>query len=218
MSDLTPIQTFAIWILPVLFGITLHEVAHGWAALKFGDKTAFMLGRLTINPLKHIDPIGTVLVPSVLFMLGGFIFGWAKPVPVTWENLKNPKRDMAIVAIAGPLANLAMALTWGLLAKIGLLLQTQMPQSALALLYMGHAGIIINLILMVLNLVPVPPLDGSRVVTSFLPGRFAWQYNRLEPYGIFILLALIMTGLLFKLIAPPIMALRDVILTLFGLG
>ena len=218
MPELTPIQSFAVWVLPVLFGITIHEVAHGWAALKCGDKTALMMGRLTLNPIKHIDPIGTILVPAILFFLSGFIFGWAKPVPVTWQNLKHPKRDMAIVAIAGPLTNLLMALIWATIAKIGLLIGDNVRMVALAFLYMGHAGILINLVLMTLNLVPVPPLDGSRIITSILPERSGYYYNRLEPFGIFILLALMVTKILFLGIGPIILGLRSVIISVFGLS
>ncbi|MGE3920121.1 MAG: site-2 protease family protein [Gammaproteobacteria bacterium] len=196
------LQRFLIWALPLLFAITIHEVAHGWVALKFGDRTAQMLGRLTLNPLKHIDLIGTVIVPAMLFFLGGFIFGWAKPVPITWENLKNQKRDMALVSLAGPIANLLMAIIWAFVAKLGEFLLPESYSFGLALSYMGQAGIIINMMLMILNLLPIPPLDGSRVVSSLLPGRLAYKYNLLAPFGIFILLGLIFLGVLSRIIAP----------------
>lgn len=218
MYQLTTIQQFTVWVLPVLFAITVHEVAHGYIASKFGDKTALMLGRLTLNPVKHIDLIGTIIVPTVLFFLGGFIFGWAKPVPVTWQNLRHPRRDMALVALAGPAANLLMIFGWALIAKSSTLLSSQLPTAALALHYMGEAGIIINLILMILNLIPIPPLDGSRVVASLLPPRMAYHFNRIEPFGFLILLALLATGILFKIISNPILNLNEFIKNLFGLS
>ncbi|MDC0535759.1 site-2 protease family protein [Francisellaceae bacterium] len=183
------IQLLLIYAIPVLFAITLHEVAHGFVAKLRGDHTAALLGRLSVNPLKHIDPVGTILVPLVLFFMGGFIFGWAKPVPVDWRNLKNPKKDMALVAIAGPAANLLMAIFWGIVAKISMSIMSSQPEAGQIFYYMGMAGIMVNIALMVLNLIPIPPLDGSRVVTSFLPNDMAIKYNRLERWGFFILLA-----------------------------
>lgn len=172
MLELSLIQKIAIWVVPVVLGITVHEVAHGWIASKLGDKTAMMMGRLTLNPLKHIDPMGTILIPALLLLMNaGFIFGYAKPVPITWQNLKQPKRDMALVAVAGPLSNLLMATGWALLIRVALLL----GESGTALAYMGVAGITINIILMILNLLPLPPLDGGRVMTGLLPGP--WPLN-----------------------------------------
>ncbi len=185
------IQLLLIYAIPVLFAITLHEVAHGYVAKLRGDHTAALLGRLSLNPIKHIDPVGTVLVPLILFFMGGFIFGWAKPVPVDWRNLKNPKKDMALVAIAGPAANLLMAIFWGIVAKLSVSLMSSQPEAGQIFYYMGIAGIMVNIALMVLNLIPIPPLDGSRVVTSFLPNDLAIKYNRLERWGVFILLALL---------------------------
>jgi Zn-dependent protease len=171
MPDFNSVQLFAVWVLPVLFAITLHEAAHGWMARRLGDPTAEMLGRLTLNPLKHIDPVGTILVPGILLLLGsGVLFGWAKPVPVTMENLRNPRRDMAWVAAAGPLANLLMAVLWAFIIHVGLWTIEMSPGVARPLVFMGVAGVFINTILMVLNLVPIPPLDGGRVAMSLLPG------------------------------------------------
>lgn len=217
MDDLSMMQRIAVWALPVLFAITIHEVAHGWIALRLGDKTAMMLGRLTLNPVKHIDPIGTILVPLAMLMFTGFILGWAKPVPVTWENLKNPKRDMALVALGGPLANLVMAFLWALVMKIGYLFLPGTPWIAQPLLYMGGAGIFINIVLMILNLLPVPPLDGSRIVSSLLPDKIAWKYNRFENYGILILMILFATGILGDIIGPPIYGFQNFIFNLMKL-
>lgn len=205
MPDLSLAQKIAIWLLPVLFGITVHEVAHGWIARRLGDPTAMMLGRLTLNPLKHIDPIGTILVPALLLLApGSFVFGWAKPVPVTWENLRHPKRDMALVALAGPGANLIMGLLWALVAKVAVLYYDALGVFADPLVFMGVAGIIINTVLGVLNLLPLPPLDGGRVLTGILPQRLSWQVSRIEPYGIVIVLALLLTGVLGRILWPLI--------------
>ena len=217
MQGLTIIQFAVVAVLPLLFAITVHETAHGWVASRLGDKTAMMLGRVTLNPLKHIDPMGTILVPGLLMIMGGFIFGWAKPVPVTWQNLRNPKRDMALVAVAGPLANLLMALAWALVAKLGIILTPISPWLATPMELMGRVGIFINAILMVLNLLPLPPLDGGRVLTGMLPGPLAWRVSRIEPYGFFILIALLASGWLGKLIGPPIHALQAGISRLVGI-
>jgi len=204
VDEFSLVQKIIIWAIPVIFAITAHEVAHGWVALKLGDRTAQMMGRLTLNPLKHIDPIGTLLIPGLLLMVGGFIFGYAKPVPVTYQNLRNPKSDMAWVAIAGPAANLVMAVIWACVVKLGL----GFYQSGIAIgepmLYMGIAGVLINTMLMVLNLLPLPPLDGGRILTSLLPGPMAWQVSRLEPYGFFILLGLLYFGILGLVLWPLI--------------
>lgn len=217
MQELNAVQQLAVWALPVLFAITVHEVAHGWVARYLGDPTAMMLGRLTLNPIKHIDPVGTVLVPAALVLLGGVIFGWAKPVPITVENLRSPKRDMAFVAVAGPLSNLLMALLWALVMKIALLIAPAAPALAMPLTYMGAAGITINAILLVLNLLPVPPLDGSRVVSSLLPDPVAWKFNRLEPYGLIILLALMVFGILGYVLEPGVSMIQNGIYRLLGL-
>jgi Zn-dependent protease len=216
------IQLLAIWGIPVLYAITIHEVSHGWVASRLGDKTALILGRLTLNPIKHIDLVGTIIVPGILLMLGGFVFGWAKPVPVNSANFKRPRRDMALVAIAGPISNLLMALLWALFAKLGMIgLQAGGDMAAtwegvfLGLVYMGKAGIMINLVLGVLNLLPIPPLDGSRVLVGFLPGRIALLFDRFEPYGFFFLLILLMMGVLSLMILPPIHYLYGVITVLY---
>lgn len=218
MNQLSLPQTFAIWVLPVLFAITVHEVAHGWLASKLGDKTALIMGRITLNPIKHIDPIGTILVPAILLFLGGFIFGWAKPVPVTWSNLNKPKRDMALVALAGPFSNLLMAIAWALIAKLGLVLSGSYNQPwTLGIQYMGQAGIIINLMLMFLNLIPIPPLDGGRVLSALLPNRWSAKLDRLEPYGFFILLILLAVGALKYILFPPMFYTESFITSLLGI-
>ena len=220
MNGLNIVQEIAVWALPVLFAITVHEVAHGWVARRLGDPTAMMLGRLSLNPAKHIDPLGTVAVPLLLLIMGGFIFGWAKPVPITWENLKHPKRDMVLVAAAGPGSNFAMALIWGLITKLAQLLPEASPSLAslkMGLVLMGEAGIVINIILMVLNLLPLPPLDGGRGVAGFLPDRVAWKYGRIEPYGFLILLGLLVTGVLARIMGPPVHILNTFVFQLFHL-
>jgi len=200
MIEVTLVQKIIAWILPVLFAITVHETAHGWVALQLGDKTAMMLGRLTLNPMKHIDPIGTILVPGLMLLLTGFMFGWAKPVPITWQNLRNPKRDMVLVAAAGPIANLVMAILWALVIRLGLAL----GDTGLALVFMGVVGIFINTILFALNLLPLPPLDGGRIMTGLLPGPWAWRFSRIEPYGFMILVLLMVTGMLGAILWPII--------------
>lgn len=212
------IQDAVLAVLPLLFAITAHETAHGWVAKQLGDKTAMMLGRLTLNPVKHIDPVGTILVPGLLLIFSaGFLFGWAKPVPVTWQNLRNPKRDMALVAVAGPLANFLMALMWALIAKVGYILMPVSPWVAVPMVGMGSWGIKINLLLMVLNLLPLPPLDGGRVLTSVLPGPLSWRVGKIEPYGMLILLALLFSGWLWYIILPPIYVLQKIIYMMVGI-
>lgn len=216
MSELSLLQQIAIWALPILFAITVHEVAHGWVARYFGDRTAEMMGRLTLNPVKHIDPVGTVIVPLALLAMGGFIFGWAKPVPVAQQNLRNPRRDMAIVAAAGPISNLIQAVIWGLIAKVAVV--TNLVYVSEPLAYMGAAGVLINIVLAVLNLLPVPPLDGGRVLGNLLPPHISDKFDRLEPYGLLILVALLATGVLGRIIGPPVMYLREILFTVIGLG
>ena len=194
------IQNVAIYALPVIFAITLHEAAHGYVAKHFGDLTAYMQGRVSLNPIRHIDPLGTIILPLVTLFLGGILFGWAKPVPVNFSALRRPKQDMMWVALAGPGANLFMALLWGFVIKLGLAL----PQGGIGdpMILMGEAGIKINVILMVLNLLPLPPLDGGRVAVSLLPPRMAHSFSKIEPYGFMILVFLLMTGVLGAVIGP----------------
>ncbi len=216
MNELTLIQRIAVWILPVIFAITVHEVAHGWVAKKYGDNTASMLGRLTLNPIKHIDPLGTIILPGLLLMTGtGIIFGWAKPVPVDGRNFKKPLHDMAIVALAGPVANFLMALAWALLARLGVIIGIE--AISLPLIYMGIAGISINLVLALINLLPIPPLDGSRILTGMLPPRLAWQYNQLERYGFIILIVLLYSGLLNTVLAYPLFVVQKVFFSIAGI-
>ncbi|MEO1889558.1 MAG: site-2 protease family protein [Cycloclasticus sp.] len=217
MDELTLVGRIAVWILPVIFAITVHEVAHGWVASKLGDNTAKNLGRLTLNPISHMDLIGTVIVPAVLLLLGGFIFGWAKPVPVNWNNLKNPKRDMVYVAIAGPLANLLMALAWGGLMKIGFMLGSSNEFISMPLIYMGYAGIFINSVLMMLNLLPLLPLDGGRVLAGLLPNKLSYQFSKLERLGFPILVVIIAMGWLSKILGPPVYFLQTSIFKIFGI-
>src|SRR5690606_16849934 len=201
--ELSILQLIAVYAIPVVLAITLHEAAHAFVASRLGDRTAQALGRVTINPFKHVDPVGTLLVPGLILLAskalgGGLLFGWAKPVPVIASNLRSPRRDMGLVAAAGPGANLLMALGWGLAIKA--MVVTGMGDEFFV--RMAYAGILVNIALAVLNLMPVPPLDGGRILTSLLPLRLAIPYSRLEPYGIFILLALLATGLLGNVIGP----------------
>lgn len=217
MNELSLIQRIIVWVIPVIFAITVHEAAHGWVAKKYGDNTAKMLGRLTLNPLKHIDPVGTILLPGILLLTGtGFIFGWAKPVPVDARNFKNPRQDMAIVALAGPVSNLLMAVGWALIARVGVMINVEFM--TLPMIYWGIAGISSNLVLALINLIPIPPLDGSRVVSGILPNRWAWQYNKLERYGFLILLLMLFTGTLNVLLGYPMFLVQNLFFSLAGLG
>ncbi|MEM9243982.1 MAG: site-2 protease family protein [Pseudomonadota bacterium] len=210
------ITKIAIILIPLIFAITVHEVAHGWVASKFGDQTAKMLGRLTLNPVKHIDILGTIIVPIILLALGGFIFGWAKPVPISPRNFKNPRPMMAIVAVAGPVSNLIMAILWAIVAKIGLMIQADNTHLA-ALTAIGFAGITINAFIGVLNLLPIPPLDGGRIVSNILPPKLAYYYDKLEPFGFYILIILIITGILSHILLPITLTLIHSIAALFGI-
>ena len=199
------IQTVALYALPVLFAITVHEAAHGYAARHFGDNTAYMLGRITLNPIKHIDPVGTVLMPLLLYFAtsGAFLFGYAKPVPVRFGNLRHPKRDMIWVALAGPGANLIQALIWGAL----LILLQGGGVNEVFFLKMCEGGVLVNVVMFAFNLVPLPPLDGGRILVGLLPYRQAVQVSRVEPWGFFIVMALVIAGVLSAMWMRPVMAL-----------
>jgi|SRR5450631_2998862 Zn-dependent protease len=209
------IQTVSLAAIPVLFAITLHEAAHGYVAKHFGDMTAYQAGRITLNPLRHIDPFGTIILPLLTLWIGGILFGWAKPVPVNFAALRNPKKDMLWVAIAGPASNLVMALGWALLYKMGLMF----PENYFADAALGMAkwGININVVLMVLNLLPLPPLDGGRVAVSLLPHRQAFQLAKIEPYGMFILIFLAITPVLGWIIMPLMKMVFRMLSFIFGL-
>lgn len=199
------IQTVLIYSLPVLFAITVHEAAHGYAARHFGDSTAWMLGRVTLNPLKHIDPVGTLLMPLLLYFAtsGAFLFGYAKPVPVRFDKLRNPKRDMIWVALAGPGANLAQAFLWGVLLYI--LVGSGISERFF--IEMCRAGMLVNVVMFAFNLFPLPPLDGGRILVGLLPWRQAAMVSRLEPWGFFIVMALVISGVVSTLWLQPVMGL-----------
>ncbi|MBI5909446.1 MAG: site-2 protease family protein [Betaproteobacteria bacterium] len=213
------VQTLAIYALPVIFAITLHEAAHGYVARHFGDNTAYVLGRVSLNPVRHIDLVGTILVPLLILVTskllgsGGILFGWAKPVPVDFSALRHPKRDMLWVAAEGPFANLLMAIMWACALKIALV--TPHNAFTLPLSLMAEAGITINLVLMVLNLLPILPLDGGRIAVSLLPNRLAYNYSRLEPYGFPILLLLLFTNTLGIILNPALLLSMQLIESIF---
>lgn len=197
------VQTVALYALPVLFAITLHEAAHGYAARHFGDNTAHLLGRITLNPLKHIDPLGTIAMPLMLYFAtaGAFLFGYAKPVPVNFGRLRNPKKDMVWVALAGPAANLVQAIFWTLLLYVLIFLGV----SERFFTEMCEAGALVNLVMFAFNLFPLPPLDGGRILVGLLPQQLAWQFSRIEPFGFFIVMALVITGVVSQLWMRPLM-------------
>ncbi len=209
------IQTIAIYAIPVLFAITVHEAAHGYVARHYGDNTAWMLGRVTLNPLKHVDPLGTILMPLFLYIAtsGAFLFGYAKPVPVRFDRLRHPKRDMIWVALAGPVSNLIQALFWGALLYVLLGLGVSEP----FFLQMCKGGVLVNIVMFAFNLFPLPPLDGGRVLAGLLPRHAANALSRVEPYGFFIVMALVVTGIVSSLWMRPLMnatyGLLEVLLT-----
>jgi Zn-dependent protease len=212
------IQTIALLAIPMVFAITLHEAAHGYVAKHFGDYTAYQAGRVSLNPLNHVDLIGTILVPVGLLIMtaGQFVFGWAKPVPVNFSQLRDPKRNMLWVAAAGPGANLAMALAWALILKLALVAPAN--YFSFPVQVMAQGGVLINLVLMVLNLIPIPPLDGGRIAVSLLPNRLAYRFAMIEPYGLIIIVALLVTRVLSGVIGPVVAVGRDLIYAVFGLS
>ena len=211
--ELSPIQYFTISIIPVLLAITVHEAAHGYAAKHFGDKTAYFLGRITLNPIKHIDPVGTVVIPGMLLLLSApFLFGWAKPVPVNFSNLNNPKKDMMWVALAGPASNLVMAIIWTI--TLGLF-KSSGASYALFIIGMAQVGIMINLVLMLLNLLPIPPLDGGRMAVSLLPAPWSYKLASIERYGMLILIFLIVSGLLSAILLPLLRFFQGTLIGIF---
>ena len=213
------IQTLAIYAIPVLLAITLHEAAHGYVARHFGDPTAYLAGRISLNPLRHVDPVGTILVPGAILvaskLIGGsaMLFGWAKPVPVDFARLRHPKQDMLWVAAAGPGTNLLMAFGWAALLKATIAMEPGLLSAFLA--GNARAGIEINAVLMLLNLLPIPPLDGGRIAVSLLPHRLAWQFSRLEPYGLAILLVLLFTDILGVILWPLMVGFRQLLAVIF---
>lgn len=212
--ELSSIQYFTISIIPVLLAITVHEAAHGYAAKHFGDKTAYFLGRITLNPIKHIDPVGTVVIPGMLLLLSApFLFGWAKPVPVNFSNLNNPKKDMMWVALAGPASNLVMAIIWAIILG---LFKSSGASYALFVIGMAQVGIMINLVLMLLNLLPIPPLDGGRMAVSLLPSPWSYKLASIERYGMFILIFLIVSGLLSAILLPLLRFFQGTLIGIFA--
>ena len=216
MYEFSLVQKIIIAAIPVIFAITVHEVAHGWVASKLGDPTAKLAGRLTLNPVKHVDLLGTIAIPLIMIALTPFAFGWAKPVPVDWRNLRQPRRDMALVAAAGPGANVIMLALWTLLLSALFTAGNDISYMSVILVEMAKVGIIINIILIALNLLPLPPLDGSRIVTSFLSPTAAYKYNLLERWGLPILVVLLFTGVLGKILHPLIGFMLSIVNTLLG--
>ncbi|WP_456405742.1 site-2 protease family protein [Thiolapillus sp.] len=223
MQELNLIQQLVVFVLPLIFAITVHESAHGWVADKLGDHTARSMGRVTINPIPHIDLVGTIIVPLALYAMttlaggGGLIFGWAKPVPINPRNFKNYRRDTALTAAAGPASNFIMLLIWAMVLRLSMGLEGSAGWIAEPLAYMAVGGILINTILMVLNLLPILPLDGGRVVASLLPPRLSFSYAKLEPWGLFILIGLMVTGILWPLMSPVLQLVQTLAYSIAGL-
>lgn len=217
--ELSLIQNIAVIALPLIFAITLHEVAHGWVASWFGDQTARLSGRLSLNPIRHIDPVGTIILPLFFLLMNShFIFGWAKPVPVDGRNMKNPRANMAIVSLAGPFANILMAIGWGFLGRLSeYLLVHGNAWFGTPLGYMSQYGVLINVVLAALNCLPLPPLDGGHFLGNVLPPRIAYHYSRIEPYGFIILIALLISGVLNAILKPTIYFLINVVSLIVGM-
>jgi len=210
----TIIHGISIWAIPVVFAVVLHEVAQGWIADKLGDDTARWMGRLTLNPLKHIDPVGTVLIPILLLVVGSpFLFGYAKPVPIDFRKLHHPKQDMVWVALAGPVTNILLALASAILLYAVVRLPASMLWLANPVGAMCQASILINMVLCIFNLIPLPPLDGGRVAVGLLPGPASYRLSRLEPYGFVIIVALLLTGVLQSVVGPPILGSARILIT-----
>lgn len=207
------IRTLTVAVIPVLFAITLHEVAHGWVARYFGDRSAEMMGRLSLNPLRHIDPLGTVVVPILMLWLGGFMFGWAKPVPVNPRAMRNPEKSMIAVAAAGPAANFAMAVLWGLVYRASQMLPGGTGEF---LAQMAVFGLFFNILLGTFNLLPIPPLDGGRILRGLVPRSFGLRLDAIEPYGFIIVVALLASGVLNRFMDPVFTAVETLILFLTG--
>ena len=208
------IQTISVYAIPLIFAITLHEAAHAYAARYFGDATAYMLGRMTLNPFKHIDPVWTIVVPIITLMLSPFVFGAAKPVPVNFAALRNPKRDSIWVAAAGPAANLAMMVAWAVLGRAIITMEYSLPADFAA--QVAVAGIKVNALLMVFNLFPLLPLDGGRIVAGLLPDKLSYSYSRLEPYGMLILVFLLISGIFGRVMGPLFDTTLKTLYSVFG--
>lgn len=217
-SQLTTFETIAVAIIPMVYAVVLHEIAHGWTAWRLGDDTAWRMGRLSLNPVKHIDPVGTILVPIILLLVAGFAFGWAKPVPVNFSRLHHPRRDMVWVAVAGPAANLLMAIFWGIVLKLTTLLPDSAGGIAYAFFYMALFGIMVNIILMVFNLIPLPPADGGRIATGLLPPKAGQILAKVEPYGLLILVILLATGMIGRIMHPVIQSVLELIQAILATG
>jgi Zn-dependent protease len=209
------LSTLSSAAIPVIFAITLHEVAHGWMAKTFGDRTAEMQGRLSLNPIRHIDPVGTILVPALLLAFGGFMFGWAKPVPVDPRNLRDPRPNMAVVSFAGPAANFAMAIAWAFITVVAK--DINLGAASEWLILMGAYGITFNIAIGLLNLIPIPPLDGGQLLQNLLPlGPLTELLDRIRPFGFLIVLIMIPTGILSSLLTGPMNFLDDAVYAMFG--